>query len=281
MRPQSHTRNNAITLTLALLGLGALAGCSSGGGSSTPAATASASRLKASAGTASASARATASPVPTTALGVQRGTVNALRSGHSVHVDVTTVTSSDSIVGSMDSTTSGGRQTFTINKTGHLTILLIAGVGYVRGDAAGLQSYLGVPQAQAEQYANQWISVHPGDKLGIAGYDDVVTGITPSSLSGSLTQSGPLKLLPPVTVGGQRVIGIQGPVLPSAKLPATARSVLYVTDNSLLRPVLAEVTGAGSYVNRTSFSDWGETVHLTAPANPVQASSITPASSTA
>ena len=52
-----------------------------------------------------------------------------------------------------------------------------------------------------------------------------------------------------------------------------------MTDDSALRPVLSEVTSAGSYKNRISFSHWGETLNLTAPANAVPASSVTPASS--
>jgi hypothetical protein len=52
-----------------------------------------------------------------------------------------------------------------------------------------------------------------------------------------------------------------------------------VTDDSLLRPVLSEVTNAGGYTYQVSFSRWGETVHLTAPANTVPASSVTPVSS--
>jgi hypothetical protein len=52
-----------------------------------------------------------------------------------------------------------------------------------------------------------------------------------------------------------------------------------MTDNSLLRPVLSEVTNAGSYKYQVSFSHWGEALHLTAPAKAVPASSVTPASS--
>lgn len=63
------------------------------------------------------------------------------------------------------------------------------------------------------------------------------------------------------------------------QLPATARDVLYVTDNSLLRPVRSEVTNAGSYRYQMSFTQWGETLHLTAPANAIPASSVTPTSS--
>ena len=58
----------------------------------------------------------------------------------------------------------------------------------------------------------------------------------------------------------------------SAKLPASARNVLYATDNSLHRPVVLEVLDAGSYKYLMSFSQWGETVRLTAPANSIPAS---------
>jgi hypothetical protein len=247
-----------------------------------PAASTSASQLKASAGTASASARASAPPVPTPAPALERDALNALRSGHSVHINLTTVTSRGSSVVSQDSTTSGGRQVFTIDKTSHMTILLIAGVGYVHGDSARLQTYLGVPQAQADQYANQWISMRPGDKLGVTSYADVVAGITLPSFAGVLEQSGQLTLRVPATIAGQRVVGVQSTLPASAELPATARNVLYVTDNAQMRPVLQEVMDAGrNYEYQNTFSHWGETVHLTAPANPVPASSITPASTTA
>jgi hypothetical protein len=52
-----------------------------------------------------------------------------------------------------------------------------------------------------------------------------------------------------------------------------------MTDNSLLRPVLSETTNAGDYKYQMSFSHWGETLHLTAPANAIPATSVTPTTS--
>ena len=80
----------------------------------------------------------------------------------------------------------------------------------------------------------------------------------------------------PSTVYGQPVTGVEAPMPASAKLPASARNVLYATDNSLHRPVVLEVLDAGSYKYLMSFSQWGETVHLTAPANSIPASDTAP-----
>jgi hypothetical protein len=72
---------------------------------------------------------------------------------------------------------------------------------------------------------------------------------------------------------------VQAPLPASSQFPAAARDVLYMTDDSLLRPVLSEITNAGGYAYQVSFSRWGEPLHLTAPTDTVPASSVTPVSS--
>jgi hypothetical protein len=180
-----------------------------------------------------------------------------------------------------DATASGGRQVITVDGTGHATILFINGVGYVQADAVSLVDLFQLPQAQAEQVAEQWIALRPGNKLGESTYDDVTGGITLSSVATELAPAGHPSLTAPTTVDGQRVLAVRAPLPASSQLPATARAVLYVTDNSLLRPVLSEVINAGSYKYQISFSHWGETLHLSAPANPIPASDVTPVSSIA
>lgn len=291
MSTHRQTPANAITLTIAaLLGLGALAGCS-GGGAASPAATGRASQTGpashagssagpsgSSAGSAS-GAPAAASPAGKSAPVLLRDTLAALRAGGSVHVDLTDSSPHGSLVYSDDATASGGRQVITIDRTGRATILFIAGVGYVQANATGLAAIFDVPQQLADQFADQWIALRPGEKLGLSTYDDVTAGITLSSVATELGPNGTPTLAAPAIVAGQRVVGVQVPLPAGQQLPATARDVLYITDNSLLRPVLSEVTNAGSYKYQMSFSHWGETLHLTAPANAVPASSVTPASS--
>lgn len=277
MSTHRRTRANAMTLTLStLLGLGALAGCTSGGGPAASTATAPASR-PASPATPPGSSPAT--PAGKSATALLSGALTALRDGGSVHVDITDSSAQGSITYSDDATASGGRQVITVNGTGHVTILFVAGAGYVKADAAGLAALFQVPQPQAGQFANQWIELKSGDKLGASTYDDVTAGITLASVATELGPGGTLTLAAPATVAGQRVLGVQAPLPAGSQLPAAARSVLYVTDNALLRPVLSEVTNAGSYQYRMTFSHWGETLHLSAPANAVPASAVTPASS--
>ena len=278
-----QTRTNATALTMsALLGLGALAGCS-GSSPASPAATASASQSgspsRPSAGASARSAQGTQAPATQSAPALLSSARAALRAGVSVHVVNTESTPQGSITDSNDDTASGGRQVITIDGTGHVTILLIAGIDYVQADANGLADLFQVPQPQADEFAGQWIALKSGGKLGASTYADVTAGITLSSVASELDLNGTPVLADPTTIAGQRVVGIQTPLPASDQLPAAARQVLYMTDNSLLRPVLLEVTNAGSYKNQMSFSDWGETLHLAAPTNAIPASSVTPASS--
>ena len=279
MSTHRHIQANATALTIAaLLGAGALAGCS-GAGSSSAAASGTASA--AASGTSSLAASASATPVPKTAPALLSGALATLRSADSVHVETDESTSQGALAFSDDSTASGGRQVITLGTTGQVTILFIAGVGYVQANAAGLAGVFQLPQQQADEFAGQWIALRPGEKLGQSAYDDVTAGITLSSLATELTPGGAVSLGTPSTVKSQRVLTLREPVAASAGLPATARSVLYVTDTAPVRPVLSEVTNAGSSDNQVYFSDWGETVHLTAPAHSVPASDVTPSSTTA
>jgi hypothetical protein len=112
-------------------------------------------------------------------------------------------------------------------------------------------------------------------------YDDVTAGITLSSVAQEVQLTGPLTKTAPATVGGGPVIGVEATPPAADDMPAGAKMVLYITEHSPLRPVQSELVGDGSTKSEISFSQWGETLHLTAPANAVPASTITPVSSTA
>jgi hypothetical protein len=258
---------NAIKLTVsALLGLGMLAGCTSGGGGgASPTASASAAHATPAGSTAAAGMSAAA------LLDAARGAVTA---GGSVHLDITAKSPGSLVTFSDDATGSGGRQVITVNGTGHATILLINGVDYVRADPEALQVFFQASLQQAARAADRWISLRPGEKLGASTYDDVTAGITLSSVAQELQLGRPLTKAAPATVAGQPVIGVQAPLPASDDLPG-AKLVLYVTDNAALRPVRYELVGGGSTTNEFSFSQWGEKLTLTAPANAVPASAIT------
>lgn len=265
-------RANATTLTAsALLGLGLLAGCTSAGGS---AAASGAGAPGASATQAPPGASSAAQAPALSAPGLLNAAQAAVRSGGSVHVDITSIATSGTEVFSDDATANGGRQEITVDGTGHATILLIDGTDYVQADAQTLQGFFQVPVAPAERAAGQWISLRPGETLGTSAYDDVTAGITLSSVATELQLTGKLSKTPATTVAGLPVIGVQAPLPAGAGLPK-AKLVLYVTDNSALRPVRYELVGGGSTQNTISFSRWGERLSLAAPAHAIPASSLT------
>jgi len=278
MDTNQRPRAAGAALTLSMLaGVGLLAGCTSGGSSTTPPPASAPARPT---GTAAPTAVASspgalspsASPGGLSPSAFLHAAQAAVRSGGSVHVDITDSSASGSIHFSDDDTASGGRQVVTLSNGGRVTILLIDGIDYVQANAVALEGFFQVPQAQAEQTADQWIKLSAGEKIGASTYDDVTAGITLSSVADELALAGTLKPAKPSTVGGQPVTGVEAAMPASAKLPASARNVLYATDNSLHRPVVLEVLDAGSYKYLMSFSQWGETVHLTAPANSIPAS---------
>jgi hypothetical protein len=260
MSAHRQTRVNTIKLTLlALLGLGALAGCA--GGLLRPAGTVPTSQATESAPT------------------LVDAAAGAVLSAGSVHVDATTISPSGSLTQSADVTASGGRSVITANKTEHVTVLFTGGVAYVEANLAFLENIFEVPATQAEYYWDEWIAVRSGEKLGLETYDDLTNGMTLSSLANQLQICGACTLTSPTTVAGQPVFGVQAPLPADQQAPASARQVLYLTDNAQQRPVLLEARGDGSSTNRASFSGWHETVQLSAPKDPIPAWLITPATS--
>lgn len=261
----------AITLTVSVLaGAGLLAGC---GASNEPAASPAATQV-------------TTQPVATTvalsAPALLKAALAGLRAGSTVRVDITTASpKSGPLVVSTDAAATSGRQVITWDKTATETVLLIGRTGYVQANAQALTVYMGVPQAQAGEYAGKWISLQPGEKLGLVSYGDITAGLTLSSVaSGDIVMDGPLTLVKPATEDGQRTAGVSAHVAKSSGLPSTARNVLYATEGTTVRPVVLETVNAGpgnSY--RMTFSHWGEKLHLTAPAGATPVSAITSQSS--
>jgi hypothetical protein len=199
----------------------------------------------------------------------------ALKAGPAVHVGISTTTSQGAITFSDDAKAAGGRQRIATSGGGDVTILYIAGVGYVQANAAGLIGFMQVPQSQAQSEAGRWISIRPGEELGQNNYDDVVDGITLSSVATELTIAGPLTLTAPTTMSGQRVIGVQGRAPASMQLPGTARVTLYVATSDA-RPLRYQVSGVSGYTDQITFSDWGESLQLATPSGAIPAGGGTP-----
>jgi hypothetical protein len=260
------TRRAVISLA-ALAGLGFLAGCHGAGAAA--AATLSASAVTAMQGTL---------PPP----GLLTDTVNDMLFAGSVQ-DVLTINSPGGMVSQVtDVTVGSGRQVITMRSSAgggaitlRVSVLLIGKVSYVYGDATGLNRLIGIPQNEAEQAAGQWIAVRPGEKLGQLDYNILSGGLTLDDLANSVAPTGRLTPTAPAIVAGQPVRGVQG-TDPGGS--GTAR--LYVTDTNSPLPVTYAVPG-GAAPFQISFRHWGEPLHLTAPPDPIPASSVTPGSALA
>ena len=191
-----------------------------------------------------------------------------------MHIDITSGSgSSDTTSYSDDATATGGQQIITIGGTQHATILFIDNIGYLKANAAALTGFIGAPAAEVPALAGKWLSFSSGDTLGSTTYSSLVAGITLSSVASEIQLSGPDTVTGPETVDGQSVLAVTSPVPASQQLPSTARMTLYVAATGS-RPVTEKLSGVSGAENEYSFSHWGESLHLTAPANALPVSSL-------
>ena len=247
-----------------LAGGGLLAGC----GASAPA------------GATAASLTVMPAPVSTgpgarSAEALAKGSLAALRSGISVHVDNAAVSQNGATNNSEDLTAKAGRAVLTAPSGARLVNLFTGGVAYLEGNALGLTRFAGVSPAFAQRYAGRWIALQPGDQVGYASYGTISSGLTLSGEAGQLIMAEPEKLTATATVAGQRVIGVSGPMPASDQLPAGTLQVLYVADDSTMRPVRVTLQG-GPIKDTTTYSEWGERVDLSPPPGSQAAATLPP-----
>jgi hypothetical protein len=207
-----------------------------------------------------------------------KAAVAALRAAPSVHVEAAITQSGVSGDYSVDSVASGGRQVLTFRPGGQAaapaqaTIELIGRLCYVEGNAAGLTTVTGMTQDVAALAAGRWIVLQPGQKLGFNSYDNICSGISLSSVASEVALTGKLTATAPgITIDGQPVQGAKG----TAPAAGGGTGTLYATVGAAPRLVAFQQAGSAGRA-QVSFSRWGEPVQLTAPADPVPATVITP-----
>jgi hypothetical protein len=242
----------------ALTGLALLAGCA---GSTSP---------KPPAPTAKPSASASA-PVALASLPAAQILSKALAAANavgSVHLNATARTGSSSGVYHQNVSSAAGNQVITNSDGGQLTVLVVAGVGYLRGNAISLGKLF---RGHAiSTLTGRWISVRPGEP----GYHEITGGITLSSVMSEFMPAGPLTSTGPRTVDGRPVIGVRGTAPAVAGVPQGQPVTLYVAAAGLPLPVSYQA-GTGPDQATATFSRWGQAVHVAAPANPLPISSVT------
>ena len=150
---------------------------------------------------------------------------------------------------------------------GSISIEVIGGITYVKGDANGLANLAGLNALQARASAGKWVDFPTSD----AAFSQVVAGVRSSDIAAELALSGPLTLARTRTLHGLAVLALDGTQTQSASGSANAthqRVVLYVRAHGRHLPVEEDSVNAKGHTTgafHVIYSNWGERVRPQAP----------------
>jgi len=154
-----------------------------------------------------------------------------------------------------------------------LTVTLIGSTGYVRGNSAALTEILGLTAQQATTYANVWLSFPTGNQT----LDQLISGLRNKDVATELQLSGPYSFGRTETIDGHTAQAIDG--FTSDSTSKKVATTLYVETGSTPRPV-QEVTAPGKGTKAVdgsvTFSNWGQSTHVTKPTHTVSLLSLAP-----
>jgi hypothetical protein len=182
----------------------------------------------------------------------------------SVHYESASTVSQVSLLETGDSGPASGTQTVATGKGGvtdMITIDVIGGLTYVKGNAGGFQALVGMDAATAQQVAGRWIEFSTTS----ATFAQVVAGVRSHDVANELELKGPLTLGRATTLDGIAVDAIKGNQTYAKK---TERVVLYVRAHGRHVPVEEDAVDSKGKPNgalHVAYSHWGETVRPEAP----------------
>jgi hypothetical protein len=176
-----------------------------------------------------------------------------------------------------DAGPNSGRQNITAGKQ-KFTVLVIGASCYLKGNAAALVGNLGFSTLLAQAHAGQWISLAPTDGpygavyAAVTAHEAIVDNIAviPQSQLATSTVSGKRVetvsgTIAPVTIAGQTTPTPKGTASLSVRARAPHLPVRYRERGTLNRQ---------QSTSTVSFSRWGESVTVTAPAGAVPFASV-------
>jgi hypothetical protein len=217
--------------------------------------------LAAPAGAATAATAATASTLYKDAL--------ATTHAWSVHYDSSSTESSQTLVESGDAGPASASQTVTMGQ-GTISILVIGGISFIKGNAAGLESLAGLSSSQAGEAAGQWIQFSTGN----TAFAPVVEGVRSTDIAKELALETPLSLGRARTLDGESVDAIDG----SQKFGKKSQHVvLYVRAGGTHVPVEEDsvnAKGQRTDAEHIIYSKWGEQVRPKAPTATISVGSV-------
>ena len=187
----------------------------------------------------------------------------------SVHYDSASTESKETLVESGNAGPASASQTVTMGK-GTISILVIGGISYVKGNADGLESLAGLSSSQAAEAAGQWIEFSTDN----AAFAPVVDGVRSTDVAKELALKAPLSLGHARTLDGQAVDAIDGTQTFGKK---SEHVVLYVRAQGTHVPVEEDsVNAKGQHTDAEHivYSKWGEQVRPEAPKATISVGSI-------
>ena len=187
----------------------------------------------------------------------------------SVHYDSASTDSKVTLVESGNAGPASASQTVTMGKD-TITILVIGGFSYVKGNVSGLESLAGLSATQAAEAAGQWIEFSTDN----AAFAPVVEGVRSTDVAKELELKAPLSLGRPRTLDGQAVDAIDGTQSFGKK---SEHVVLYVRAKGTHVPVEEDSVNAKGHdtdAEHIVFSKWGERVRPEAPKATISVGSI-------
>jgi hypothetical protein len=187
----------------------------------------------------------------------------------SVHYASASTESKETLVETGNAGPASASQTVLLGQ-GTISIVVIGGISYVKGNVDGLQSLAGLSAAQAAQAAGQWIEFSTGN----AAFAPVVEGVRSTDLVKELALKAPLSLGHARTLDGQKVDAIDGSQTIGKK---SERVVLYVRATGTHVPVeedSVDAKGQHTDAEHIVYSKWGEQVRPEAPKATISIGSI-------
>jgi hypothetical protein len=187
----------------------------------------------------------------------------------SVHYASDSTESGETLVVSGDAGPASASQTVLMGK-GSITIVVIGGITYLKGNSAGLQDLAGLSASQGAEAAGQWIEFSTDD----AAFAPVVEGVRSQDVAKELALKAPLSLGRSRTLDGQTVDTIEGSQTFGRK---TQHVVLYVRAHGAHVPVeedSVDAKGHDTPAEHVIYSKWGERVRPMAPTATISIGSI-------
>ncbi len=220
-------------------------------------------------------AATTTTTASTPATAQLRAALAAARAEPSVHFTTSTTLGARNYTVVGDAGHKLGVQTVTVTngtKTGHVKVRLVHSDFYIEGDTYGLTTYVGMPSNLATEYKNRWIAFGPSTP----DFSAIEKSMTVTAAIGQISLDGPLTMTTS-TVAGAPVVVLSGTTTSLSSKGHTGPATLVVAGNGSNLPVSFTGQGKdGTSVARGSiaYSDWGEKLTVTRPANPVPSSKV-------